>query len=156
MCRFSCGKPFLSLPCCQELTWRAASYTKASLLHSAVAAAAWSNLSAASLCPFLHFTFKSWRSRLIWSLKGQNQWEQVACPETDWFCCQPVWPHLPPPTHSSLLGFGPEATGLRLEVIFPTEQSLLTYKQSLADIGSKHNSRVSIFAWAGLRTHNIN
>ena len=97
MCRFSCGKPFLSLPCCQELTWRAASYTKASLLHSAVAAAAWSNLSAASLCPFLHFTFKSWRSRLIWSLKGQNQWEQVACPETDWFCCQPVWPLLPPP-----------------------------------------------------------
>lgn len=149
MCRFSCGQPFLSLPCCQKMTWRTASYTKASLLHSVAAAAAWSSLSAASLCPFLHFTFKPWRSRLIWSLKGQNQWEQVACPETGLILLSASVTPPPSPTHSSPLGFGPEATGLRLEVIFPTEQSLLTYKQSLADIGSRRNSRVSIFAWAG-------
>lgn len=69
--------------------------------------------------------------------------KQVACPETGPI---PLSADVTPPpssihTHLSLLGSGPEATELRLEVIFPTEQTVtLTYQQTPADIGSKHNS----------------
>lgn len=83
-------------------------------------------------CPSLlsvHFLISHivWRSCLILKRTEPVGWgKQVACPETGPILLSPIVTPPPSPihTHKPLLGSGPEATGLRLEVIFPTEPAV--------------------------------
>lgn len=83
---------------------------------------------AARVCPFLHFTF-SFGGKLSALISARSKavgWrKQVACPETGriLLSASVTLPPSPFHTHPSLLGSGPAATGLRLEVIFPTEST---------------------------------